>query len=215
MLTANEKCGGSWCSFKSRRCSPFSRSPITADTNRYVTNIAFTSYPPTQFTYPNGRQANWAYDSLYRRQSCVDPAVPTVTIASWQYYGPGRAAEVSLNNQAVIQTMLNNARTNSAVQSGVPNPAWGTQGSDRLGYDGAGRMITKRYLTGGINGSTYAYNNTSALVGQTTAYDHGGNKFYERSPGTLAEPKHGTLGPLQHIQPLPGWANVPVWSAQG
>jgi RHS repeat-associated protein len=33
--------------------------------------------------------------------------------------------------------------------------------------------------------------------------------------GTLAEPKYGTLGPLQHIQPLPGWANVPVWSTQG
>jgi RHS repeat-associated protein len=158
-------------------------APNTQGLVRYLTNAAFTSYPPTQFTYPNGRrQVNWTYDLLYRRQSCTDPAVtPAVTIASWNYLGPSRVAEVSLNNQAIIQTMLNNARTSSAVQSSVPNPVWGTQSSDRLGYDGAGRMITRRYLTGGINGSTYAYNNTSALVGQTTAYDHGGNKFYERS----------------------------------
>jgi RHS repeat-associated protein len=41
-------------------------------------------------------------------------------------------------------------------------------------------MITKRYLTGGINGSTHAYNNTTALVGHTTAFDRTGNKLYER-----------------------------------
>ena len=92
-------------------------------------------------------------------------------------------------------------------------PGWDNT-TDRLGYDGSGRNITKRYLSAKPN-AQYGYADTTALVGQTTAYDHGGNKFYERSPGTLAEPKHGTLGPLQHIQPLPGWANVPVWSAQG
>jgi RHS repeat-associated protein len=41
-------------------------------------------------------------------------------------------------------------------------------------------MIAKRYLTDGINGSTGAYNNTTALVGYTTAFDRTGNKLYER-----------------------------------
>ncbi len=75
---------------------------------------------------------------------------------------------------------MNNSRTNSAVQPAVTNPAWGNQSSDRLGYDGAGRPITKRYLAGGINGSTGAYNNSSAVVGFTTEYDLSSNKFYER-----------------------------------
>ena len=41
-------------------------------------------------------------------------------------------------------------------------------------------MITKRYLTGGINGSTHGYSDTTALVGHTTAFDRAGNKLYER-----------------------------------
>jgi len=41
-------------------------------------------------------------------------------------------------------------------------------------------MITKRYLTGGINGTTNAYNDPTALVGHTTAFDRAGNKLYER-----------------------------------
>ena len=41
-------------------------------------------------------------------------------------------------------------------------------------------MITKRYLTGGINGTTHAYNNTTALVGATGGYDRASNKLYER-----------------------------------
>ena len=41
-------------------------------------------------------------------------------------------------------------------------------------------MITKRYLTGGINGTTHAYNDTTALVGYTTSFDRAGNKLYER-----------------------------------
>jgi len=75
---------------------------------------------------------------------------------------------------------MNNSRTHSAVQGSVPLPAWGNQSSDRLSYDGAGRIITKRYLAGGINGATHAYNDTTALVGATSGYDRSGNKLYER-----------------------------------
>ena len=61
------------------------------------------------------------------------------------------------------------------------NPAWGDDSSDRLGYDGAGRAITKRYLAGGINGTTNAYNTPTSVVGFTTAFDRASNKFYERT----------------------------------
>ena len=40
----------------------------------------------------------------------------------------------------------NNAGTQTAVQSGTPNPAWGDDSTDRLGYDGAMRPIAKRHL---------------------------------------------------------------------
>jgi len=73
---------------------------------------------------------------------------------------------------------MNNARTNSAVQTSVSNPAWGDQSSDRLGYDGAGRTITKRYLD--ATASASGYSDTEALVGFTTRFDHASNKDYER-----------------------------------
>jgi RHS repeat-associated protein len=89
-------------------------------------------------------------------------------------------------------------------------PGTGDNTTDRLGFDGSGRMITKRYLTGGINGSTYAYNNTSALVGQTTAYDHGGNKFYERS--LQAADRSNLYQPVDNTgniaSPAPGYDSV-------
>ena len=92
-----------------------------------------------------------------------------------------RIVECLLGN-GLICTQLNNARTNSMVQSpDVPNPAWGDQSSDRLGYDGSGRMICKRVLAGGISGDTGAYNNPQSVVGFTTFYDPSGNKLYERA----------------------------------
>ena len=75
------------------------------------------------------------------------------SICSWQFFGPSRAVEWTLGN-GLICSMLNNTRTHSTVQTGVANPFWGVGSSDRLGYDGAGRMIAKRFLSGGISGST-------------------------------------------------------------
>jgi len=100
------------------------------------------------------------------------------SIATWSFWGPSRVAELALGN-GLICTHLNNTRTNSAVQSpGVPNPDWGDRSSDRLGYDGAGRMITKRYFD--ATASSSGYTNTSAVVGFTTAFDLSSNKLYER-----------------------------------
>jgi len=74
---------------------------------------------------------------------------------------------------------MNNARTHCAVQSTVSNPAWGDVSSDRLGYDGAGRMIAKRYLPSTLNGSN-GYYETTALIGFTTEFDRASNKLFER-----------------------------------
>ena len=41
-------------------------------------------------------------------------------------------------------------------------------------------MISKRYLAGGINGTTHAYNDSTSLAGFTTSFDRAGNKLYER-----------------------------------
>ena len=189
---------------------------------RYVTNNAFTSLPVSQFTFPNARQINNTFDQLYRRQQVIEQSTSAV-IASWQFFGPNRVAEVVLGN-GVIQTMLNNARTHSAVQyNTVPNPAWGTPSSDRMGGacpdgpqytwdfgNGAGRMIAKRYLTGGINATTFAYNNTTPVVGNTTAYDPADNKFYERA--LHAEERSFLYQPVDNnsdiASPTPGYDSV-------
>ena len=178
--------------------------------SRYLTNTAFISYPATQFAYPNNRLVNSGYDALYRRNSIVEQATGA-SIAAWQFYGPGRIAEIVLGN-GLIQTMLNNTRSGSSVQSGVPNPPWGDQSSNRLGYDGSGRMVTKRYLAGGISsgGSTNEYNNPTAVVGQTTAYDHAGNKLFERS--LQAQDRSSLYQPVDNsgnfASPIPGYDSV-------
>ncbi len=145
---------------------------------RNVTSEKFTSHPMTQFAFPNGRQITNTYDDLYRR-TLVEETSGGADIAAWEFFGSGRVAECVLGN-GLIMSFMNNARTRSAMQEDLASPTWGNQSSDRLGYDGAGRMITKRFLAGGINGGTGAYNNTSSLVGQTTVFDKGGNKLYER-----------------------------------
>ena len=155
-----------------------------------MTNTAFKSYPVSGFTFPSGRVMTNSFDSLYRRTLAHD-TTSSYDIAAWQFIGPGRIAEVALGN-GLICTWMNDARTHSAVQAptttnpaGVPNPPWvappSGQSADRLGYDGAGRAITKRYLAGGINGTTHAYNTPTSVVGFTTAFDRAGNKFYERA----------------------------------
>jgi len=92
-----------------------------------------------------------------------------------------RATRVDPVPDDVISPPMNNSRTHSAIQPDVTNPVWGNVSSDRLGYDGVGRMITKRFLTGGIDGDSGAYNDTTALLGFTTAFDRASNKYYERA----------------------------------
>jgi RHS repeat-associated protein len=143
----------------------------------YVTQSAFTSQAATELTYPNDRQVTSGYDALYRRNQVTETSTSD-SIAQWNFVGQ-RAVEVLLGN-GLIQTMLNNNRAHSMVQTTVPNPAWGNASSDRLGYDGSSRMIAKRYLTGGIDGTTHTYNDTAPVVGFTTQYDLSGNKMFER-----------------------------------
>ena len=101
-------------------------------------------------------------------------------------------------------------RTNSAVQSPNPvNPPWGNNTSDRLGYDGAGRNITKRYLSSTLNAQN-GYANTTALVGNTTAFDRTDGKFYERALQT--EERDNLYQPVSSTgniaSPTPGYDSV-------
>jgi len=173
---------------------------------RYVTTSAFASLASSRLAYPNGRLTAYNTDVLYRRTQVVDdPDGTPADVAQWWFFGPSRTAELKLGN-GLICTWMNNARTASAVQEDLANPAWGNQSSDRLGYDGAGRMITKRYLN--ATASSGGYSSTTSLVGFTTAFDMGSNKDYERhlhaenrshlypaqdSLGRLGEYQRGTL----------------------
>ncbi len=68
-------------------------------------------------------------------------------------------------------------------------------------------MIAKRYLSGGINSGTFAYNNTTPVVGNTTAFDPVGNKFYERA--LHAEDRSFLYQPVDNTgnvaSPIPGY----------
>ena len=150
---------------------------------RYTTHNNWVSFPAQQVTYPTEDfNVNNTYDLLYRRTFLypVYAFFGGIDSVAWQFCGPNRVVETNYASGSLIATQMNNARTHSAIQATVPLPVWGNISTDRLGYDGAGRMITKRYLTGGINGTTNAYNNTTALIGYTTSFDRAGNKLYER-----------------------------------
>jgi hypothetical protein len=123
---------------------------------------------------------------------------------------------------AVTCTYLNNSRTRSAVQSPLSSPAWGQVDSDRLGYDGAGRMITKRWLGSQLN-EQKGYDDTWPYCGFTAAYDHASNKLYERhlhaesrshlypdqdSLGRLRQYQRGTL--QQDSQTGAVWVATPI-----
>ena len=79
----------------------------------------------------------------------------------------------------LVCSHLNNARARSAMQFGLASPAWGDVESDRLGYDGAGRMIAKRYLYGTLDEAN-GYADTAAVAGFTTEHDLSADKIYER-----------------------------------
>lgn len=107
------------------------------------------------------------YDLLYRRNSVTEVS-SGAAIAAWQFFG-SRTAALSLGN-ALTCSFMNNAQTRSAIQLGQPTPPWGDIGTDQLGYDGAGRLIGKRY-----------FNGSAVMVGNTSAYDKSSNKLFERA----------------------------------
>lgn len=145
---------------------------------RYVTNSAFESSYTTSQTYPDGREIVHEYDLLGRRRVTQDAKNGSGGfIAEWEYFGPARLAEMTLGN-GLCATWMNNDRSHATVQSGVSNPAWGDASSDRLGYDGVGRMITKRYVGSALSGDSYY--DPMCLTGHTTQYDDSSNKLYER-----------------------------------
>jgi RHS repeat-associated protein len=137
-----------------------------ASDTRYVTHDQWTSQPATDLTYPNDRQIASGYDLLYRRNA-INETSGGASIASWQFFGQ-RAATTALGN-GLVCSYMNNAQNRSAIQYGQTTPGWGDITTDHLGYDGAGRLIGKRY-----------FNGDSVLVGALSAYDKSSNKLFER-----------------------------------
>jgi len=142
--------------------------------NHYVTHQAWTSYPATGFTFPSSRQLTIGFDALYRKNA-INETSGGSSIAAWQFFG-GRVGTVALGN-GIICSFMNNAMGRSAIQAGLPTPPWGNATTDQLGYDGAGRVTTKRYLLPSGGGSPGP---ATLVVGFTTAYDRSSNKLFER-----------------------------------
>ena len=115
---------------------------------RNQTTIAFDSLSPIERVCPNDRQINAEFDILYRRTSCENEVQQQGErpIAEWKFYGPARTAEMVRGNE-IICSYLNDALNHSAIQSGDPPQSWGDRNSDRLGYDGAARLIGMRHLS--------------------------------------------------------------------
>jgi len=152
-------------------------SQVYQSNTRTNTYDEWTSLVATGYTYPQGRQLANIHDALFRRIEVKNRG--DSSIAKWQFFGAARPVEVEFAN-GIICTMMNNSRTRSSRQSGLATPSWGDESSDRLGYDGAGRMATKRYIKGGINDITGAYNASESFVGFSTEFDVADNKLYER-----------------------------------
>jgi RHS repeat-associated protein len=142
--------------------------------SHYVTHNAWKSYPATGFTFPSSRQLTIGFDALYRKNT-INETTGGASIAAWQFFG-NRVATVTLGN-GIICSFMNNAQSRSAIQAGQPTPPWGNATTDQLGYDGAGRVITKRYLLPTGGGSPGP---STLVVGFTTAYDRSSNKLFER-----------------------------------
>jgi RHS repeat-associated protein len=142
--------------------------------SHYVTHSAWTSYPATGFTFPSSRQLTIGFDALYRKNT-INETTGGASIAAWQFFG-SRVATVTLGN-GIICSFLNNAQSRSAIQAGLPTPPWGSATTDQLGFDGVGRVITKRYLLPSGGGSPGP---ATLVVGFTTAYDRSSNKLFER-----------------------------------
>ncbi len=100
--------------------------------------------------------------------------------------------------------MMNNARNASALQGGGTLPAWNS--GDYLGYDGGGRMITKRYVSSALNESGGYVTPVTAIVGWTTAYDLASNKLFERA--LHAESRSALYEPYVLSAPQGGYDSV-------
>ncbi len=135
---------------------------------RYATNTYFLSLPAVQFTFPNARQINSYFDQLYRRVQVVGD-VEGSEIAAWQFFGPNRVALFTLTGNGLVCSYMNDAQTRSAIQAGQTTPGWGNITTDQLGYDGAARLIGKRFFSG-----------SNVVVGYTAAYDKSSDKLFDR-----------------------------------
>ena len=125
------------------------RQSINGGQEHSVTVGSFRSQSPAETIYPSDRHIQTVRDILHRRQQLEESLgmsdTPLRPIATWEFHGPNRIAVVALANQLMC-SYVDDAMRHSAVQPETSRPAWGDAEADRLGYDGAGRPIAKRYM---------------------------------------------------------------------
>jgi YD repeat-containing protein len=134
-----------------------------------VTYDNFYDLVPQKVNYPNSREINWAYDKMYRL-ILVKEADTKLPIVKWRFVGPGRLIDATFGN-GIACRYRNDGATASAAQASDTAPAWGDACSDHLGYDGAGRMIGKRYFGPGIGIGQYPYMTLQAVAQNSTGWD--------------------------------------------
>lgn len=133
--------------------------------------------------YPNGRELEFAFDSLDRiDQIRHPPSAIRHPVADYDYIGPDRVLERTYGNGARL-TYLDDARQRD------------------IGYDGLKRVITLRHLrpdTGLIVGFGYSYDRQNNKLSEQRLHLPGGNERYS----------YDSLYRLIQVTPSTGSADV-------
>ena len=146
-----------------------------------MTNTAFTSYPVSQFTFPNGRLIDNTYDLLYRRTSVVEAAArrPSPPGSS---SGPSRVAEVALGQRPDLH--LDEQRPHEQRRAVADPPVQSAPGATSRATAWATTARAARSPSATWPAASTArrtLQHATAVVGFTTAFDRASNKFYERA----------------------------------
>jgi YD repeat-containing protein len=177
--------------------------------DRVVAHSSFDVDVPKAISLPNGRALSMTYDVLHRLSSVRDAVGRDPDIASWRFAGPERILDARLAN-GVSCRHGDEAGSRSAIQGGTA-AAWDDACADRLGYDGAGRAVGKRYLTRCTAGAPLY------TIHQTTAQNAAaGWDFLRASPADTIPGDQGLPQSYRYsvrqltTQTVPGWERVRV-----
>lgn len=163
-----------------------------ATEDRDVSYANFDVLAPKSVTYPNGRELAFTYDRLHRATSVTNASGDEPVIASWAFVGASRVLHANLAN-GIECRYRNDAASHSAAQAATGAQPWGQPCDDRMGYDGAGRMIGKRYTSrcAGAGIGTERYMTRQRAAQNATSWDFPrGHAFLSGAGGATAGFQH-------------------------